>query len=270
VPFLTHQVPFEPTDHEVERYSDLVRSLGAIVETPETELRPLPDDRGSIDRLMEKHGVARGARIVGIFPGGGENPGTSMTIKRWAPEQYAQLGDRLCHEYGFAVVLVGNESEKELNEGIREAVVDSDRMFNLAGQLTLRQFIALAARCCLFVGGDSGPTHIAAAVGTPTLSLFGPSDPRLVAPRGRLHRYLWRQVHCSPCYTPVTVMDRRNFNGKDFVCWTGTHACMKELMINDVLQTIRDMLRETEKAGGLSEDQSSKNLQLRDIREVNT
>jgi lipopolysaccharide heptosyltransferase II len=270
VPFLTHQVPFEPTVHEVERYLDLVRSLGATVETPETELRPLCRDQESIDELMEKHGVAKGARVVGIFPGGGQNPGTFMTIKRWYPDQYSQLINNLCREYGYAVLLVGNDSEAELNERIRKAVADSCQVFNLAGQLTLRQFVALAARCCLFVGGDSGPTHIAAAVGTPTLSLFGPSNPRLVAPRGRLHRYLWRQVHCSPCYTPVTVMARRNLDGNDFVCWTGTHACMKELMVNDVLQTIREMMRETEKAGRSLENQSSEKVHLKDIREVNT
>jgi len=167
-----------------------------------------------------------------------------MTIKRWYVNQYIQLVEALCRKEDYVVVLVGHQADVELNDAICEAAGYSDRVINLAGQLNIRQLVALAGRCCLFVGGDSGPTHIASAAGAPTLSLFGPSDPRLVAPRGRLHRYLWKQVDCSPCYTPVTVMNKKNFRGKDFVCWTGTHACMTELTILDVLQVIREMTKE--------------------------
>jgi lipopolysaccharide heptosyltransferase II len=244
IPFLTHRAIFDPSVHEVERYLALLRVLGISVDTTETELRPLPEDQEFIEKLVEQYGVPGNVSLIGIFPGGGENPGTSMTIKRWYPDQYSRLIEELSREYGCPVALVGSKAEVELNEAIRGAVMSSNRVINLAGRLTLRQFIALAGRCCLFVGGDSGPTHIAAAVGAPTLSLFGPSDPRLVAPRGRLHRYIWKQVECSPCYTPLTVMDRKNFNGKDFVCWTRTHACMRELIIQDVLQTVREMMRD--------------------------
>ncbi|MGA9362797.1 MAG: glycosyltransferase family 9 protein [Bacteroidota bacterium] len=270
VPFLTHRAAFDPEVHEVERYLELVRSLDISVEEPKTELKPVSEDRESVDTLLERFGVARNAGLIGIFPGGGENPGTSMTIKRWYPDQYTRLVEILCREYNYAVALVGSKSDAELNEGIRGAVSESRRVFNLAGQLTLGQFIALAERCSLFVGGDSGPTHIAAAVGTPTLSLFGPSDPRLVAPRGRLHRYVWKQVHCSPCYTPLTVMNRKNFNGKDFVCWTGTHACMKNLVIDDVLQVIREMLGENARIGNSSEERMPKETQLKVIGDPNT
>jgi ADP-heptose:LPS heptosyltransferase len=99
---------------------------------------------------------------------------------------------------------------------------------------SLREMVALGSRCILFIGGDSGPTHLIAATGAPTISLFGPTDPRLVAPRGKQQIYLWKQPPCAPCYTPETVIQRQYFKGKTFICHTGTLECMKLLTVDEV------------------------------------
>ena len=240
--FLTESIIFDESAHEVDRYLKFLRILGLSANGIETELRPVDSDVQFVYELHQEHGIFPKNLIFGIFPGGGENPGSSMTIKRWPPEQFVRLVDSLTERYSCAVVLAGSKGEHELNESIRERIQNKERVFNYAGETNLRQFVALAKSFTVFVGGDSGPTHVAAAVGTPTVSIFGPSDPRLVAPRGQLHRYVWKQIECSPCYTPRTVVSKRYFRGNEFYCHTGTHACLKTLELEEVQKAIFDVI----------------------------
>jgi lipopolysaccharide heptosyltransferase II len=244
---LTHSVPFDERAHEVDRYLQVVASLSDTAQaaaTPgaRTELRPLEEDCVRVENLLRENGVMPNEMLLGLFPGGGENPGTSMTIKRWDVSSYAALIEQLFSRRKCKIALLGSKSEIELNESIRARATRPQHVLNLAGATNLRQFVALAARCALFIGGDSGPTHMAAAAGTPTISIFGPSDPRLVAPRGAHCRTVWQQVACSPCYTPLTVMDKRNFDGKNFLCHTGTLACMRQISVREVLDTALDLM----------------------------
>jgi ADP-heptose:LPS heptosyltransferase len=241
--FLTESVPFDDSAHEVDRYLSFLRILGLPTKGIETELRPLESDVQFVSELHRRNGISTGELIVGVFPGGGENPGSSMTIKRWPPGQYVRLINDLAKQYACTVVLVGSKSEHMLNVSIRESVRQKVRVFNYAGETNLRQFVALAKSFAVFVGGDSGPTHIAAAAGTPTVSIFGPSDPRLVGPRGPLHRSVWNHVECSPCYTPSTVRQKKYFRGNEFFCHTGTHACIKTLELEEVQHALADVMK---------------------------
>lgn len=239
---LTHSAEFDPTIHEVDRYLSIIDKLGIERSGTETELLPNKNDREYVTELLAERKARTDRMLIGVFPGGGENPGTSMVIKRWYPQYYAELINRLIAQFDCEVVLIGSKTEWELAEFIRGSVKNAGNVFNLAGKPNLRQLIALEARCSLFIGGDSGPTHIAAAVGTPSVMLFGPSDPRLVAPRGAHHRYAWKQPTCSPCYTPVSALDKKNMKGKEFVCWTGTHECMKNMSIEHVFSLVSELL----------------------------
>ncbi len=239
---LTKTVHFDENRHEVDRYLSMADALGISAAGNETELRPRTEDLQVVHDLLDTHQTANGDIVVGIFAGGGNNPGTWMPIKRWYPECYGQLINVLLQEFHYRVVLLGSESEKVLNDEILSYVKQPEQVLNLVGKTTLPRLIALASKCSLFIGGDSGPTHIAAAVGTPTIMLFGPSDPRLVAPRGRAVRYMWKRVECSPCYTPLTVMDKTRFRGNEFTCWTGTHECMGQITVADVLEEVRTLL----------------------------
>lgn len=176
-------------------------------------------------------------------------------IKRWEAENWSQLCQKILQEFDAHVVLLGGPSDLALNDKVAAAVqaatgdAVASRLTNIAGLTTLRELPALLAACTMAAGGDTGPMHIAAAVGTRTLLLFGPSDPRLVAPLQSTARYLWKQVECSPCYTPERVMDKNNFVGNVFGCHTGTHACLKTLTVVEVFDALRPWLEDPEGTG---------------------
>lgn len=239
--FLTRAVPFDANRYEVNRYLDLVSTLGIESSDTTTHLAPRAEDIASVAQKLTACGIEKDAPLVGLFPGGGENPGTSMPIKRWYPENYAALCRRLAASHAGAITLLGGPTDKELNASIQSSVSELNTI-NLAGEFSLRELPALMQRCRVVVGGDTGPLHMAAAVGTPTVFLFGPSDPRLVAPTQPNSVYLWKQPPCSPCYTPDSVMNKSNFNGKDFGCRTGTHECLRDLGVEDVYAAIERFL----------------------------
>jgi lipopolysaccharide heptosyltransferase II len=238
--FLTHPVIFDARMHETDRYLRLAATLGVLPDTRETEIHPDPKERQTIDLLFSHLRLDGNGLVVGILAGGGENPGTKMPIKRWNPDYYAKLCQRILDSSPATILFLGGESDKKVNARIIAELGNFKlRVRDVAGEISLRTLPALLQRCHLVIGGDSGPTHLAAAVGTPTIFLFGPSDPRLVAPEKANCTYLWKRVHCAPCYTPETVMQKRYFDGDSFICWTGTHECLETMSVEEVFASFQ-------------------------------
>jgi ADP-heptose:LPS heptosyltransferase len=179
---LTRRVTFDSGKHEVDRYLDVVTALGCEPAGAQTEMRVTKENEKSARELLQAHGVKPKDRIVAVLAGGGENPGTSMPTKRWAADRFARLIDEMVRRFQVKVLLVGGPGDEEVVSTVVSQI--RSQAVNLVGKTTFKQLAAVLRRCRLFIGGDSGPLHIAAAVGTPTVGIFGPSDPRLVAPRG--------------------------------------------------------------------------------------
>ncbi len=236
-------VPFDPASYEIDRYLALVRLLGAEVQGSGTEMHPDAARISQAGSLLQELGLDRGDPPVAFFPGGGENPGTSMTVKRWSPGHYARLAERVLAEYPGRILFLGGLSDEALIQGIIAEIHDGrERTTNLAGWVPFGLLPAFLRCCALVVGGDSGTLHLAAAVGVPTLFLFGPSDPRLVAPRMPNVRVLWKHPACSPCYTPETILEKSSFRGNTFICRTGTHECLEALTVDEVLEAVVGMM----------------------------
>jgi lipopolysaccharide heptosyltransferase II len=239
---LTVSVPYDETRHETERYLAILDALQIPPTDTHTELQPPVLDAERRQALLQRLGIPEGRQLIGLFPGGGENPGTIMTIKRWSLEDYAAVVRELIRDERNAVVLFGGVTDTAVNASLLALIGPGPHVVDLAGKTNLTELLQILGTLSVFVGGDTGPTHMAAAVGTPTVALFGPSDPRLVAPRGERSVYLWTRPACSPCYTPVTVLNRNNFVGKEFSCRTGTLECMKTITTRAVLEQIRKWL----------------------------
>jgi heptosyltransferase-2/heptosyltransferase-3 len=128
------------------------------------------------------------------------NTGGSWKTKRWPEEYFAETADQLA-ERGFNVLFVGGPSDKERVSYIINKVENKNKIFNLTGKTTLLELAAVLKRASLVVSGDTGPVHVAAAVGTNTLAIFGPSDEEKYAPRGRGKNILIKNVglECRPC-----------------------------------------------------------------------
>jgi ADP-heptose:LPS heptosyltransferase len=157
-------------------------------------------ERAAAWNHLAEHGVPAGATIVGL------HPGARFPTRRWAPEDFAALG-RLhlaARPRDWLIVFGGpGADEQELARTI-VARVASPRAIAIAG-VAVRRFAALVQLCRAFVAGDSGPVHVSAAVGTPTIGIFGRNEPERFFPylESEGHRALYARVWCSPCHRDV-------------------------------------------------------------------
>ncbi len=201
-PLLTEALPLPSTTHQVE----LGLRLAAHVAQRCPHRRPVPDppppvtfrvftsDEAAAEALLEREGLRDRPLLV-------VHPGSGSPLKAWPAERWALAAEALAAERDLALVLTGSAAERPLAEAIarqtrRRAVI-------LAGETPLGTLAALLRRAELVLGTDSGPLHLAAAVGTPTLRLYGPTDPRLFGPweprpSGR-HRVVQFDLPCIPC-----------------------------------------------------------------------
>ena len=167
------------TRHESRVYLDVVAMLGYPVPTdpPLPHLAPIPTAAERARALVDP---ARGRYVV-LHPGGAANPGTTMLEKRWPVERFTQLATALANR-GFTIVLSGGTGDVDLVETIRGKIGGA---VSLAGKADLRTTAEVIRHADLFVGGDTGVSHIAAAVGTPVVAVFGPTNPARYRPLGQ-------------------------------------------------------------------------------------
>jgi heptosyltransferase-2 len=213
-PFVSYATDFDYDKHEVLRNIDLVSAFGVKPDGEQMEYITTAYEDEQASDLLSQHKIPD--KYVIIIPGGGENPGTTMHIKRWPTEYFKEICDFIRQHYNLPVVAVGGPSEKELAESI-----GAD--YNLAGLTTFAGLAPILKRAALVISNDSGPLYLASAVGARTIGIYGPSSAQLVAPLVGSHRSVWFPVWCQPCYSPQTVT-RGNFS-----CHTGTWDCMKKL-----------------------------------------
>ncbi|MBI3932484.1 MAG: lipopolysaccharide heptosyltransferase II [Acidobacteria bacterium] len=152
---------------------------------------------------------ALGAEALGEDgPWVGLNPGAFYgSAKRWMPERYAAVGDRLARRRGVKVAIVGSAAERPLGESIAAAM--QAPALNLCGETTLAALVGALSRLRLLVTNDSGPMHLAAALGVPVVAVFGPTDWRETAPVGEGHRLVREPVECAPCRLRECPIDHR-------------------------------------------------------------
>ena len=168
---------------------------------------------------------------VAVFPGGGSNPGMNLTAKRWPLERYQELVRRLVRELDVEVLLIGGPEDIDLNQRLLEGLdVPAGAITNLAGKTTIGQLAAQLEQCALFIGNDSSPMHLAAAVGIPVIAIFGPTSPQEYGPYpldDPKHLALWHHPTGQPCF----------FLGKMQTCTACT--CMQSVTVDKVWDAVR-------------------------------
>jgi len=220
---LTWRVPLRPRRQEAEAALDLARAVGLDTSDARTEFHPVERDRQEVERLA----LPTDRPYVCLAPGGGVNPGTELTAKRWDAERFGALAVRLT-AHGYRPLLIGGPPDHEAAEMARAA--SNGTATDLCGRLSLTAVGALLQRSRLLVSNDTGVMHLAAAVGTPVVGLFGPTDPALYAPYGVHHRIIWHPRTCSPCFLqkerpPDCLLD-----------------CMKTISVDEVEAAALDLL----------------------------
>ncbi len=222
--------------HTVDQF---LLSLWPVVSPPDDPEDRVPrlyltlKDRSAARRLLREHGISPSRTLVTMHVGAEGFDGR----KQWAPERFAEVANGLIERFGAHVLLIGGKSDLPLAEETAELIPEGTTI--LAGEASLKVSGALIEHSALFVGNDSAPLHMAAAVGTPAVGIFGPSDWNQFHPLGK-PGYTQRVVHsdlpCSPCF---------HFLGNDppwvhNLCYT--RACLKAIAPQQVLDAAVELL----------------------------
>jgi heptosyltransferase-2 len=207
--------------HHAEYYLHLVRELGIPrPANPALRLHVTEEEKDAMAARLASMGIPKGGKIIGINPGA-----TYGSSKRWYPERFAAVADALSEEWGASVALMGSVPEMPLSAEIEAAM--RRRPVNLAGRTTVRELMALLSHCSFLVTNDSGPMHVAAALGVPLAAIFGPTDWRATSPWTQRAKVVRVDVDCSPCR--LRECDRG-------------HECMLGVTADMVVTAARDLV----------------------------
>lgn len=221
--FHTDRVQFNRYWHVARNFRVLAGGENGLNVTAQ-DTRPLRFDERDEARAFDT--VARaGVDPESAFAVLNPNAGALSLERRWPAAMFIELGQRLVREQGWSIVLIGSQSEREYTEAIRTRIGDP-RVANLAGRLGTAELAAVFAQSAVVVSNDSGPMHIAAAMGAPTLGLFGPETPVMYGPIGLRARALYRPPPCSPC---INVHDNKLSS-----CIFGEAQCLVGLSVDEV------------------------------------
>jgi len=197
---LTHKVPLSTGSRRYlgDINLDLVRILGLPAGSPELDLFLQADELKSAQRLLPDK--TAGPRLVGIAPGGGQNPLEQISVKQWPPEHYVKLLIRLSRLFPLIFVLLGDRHDTAIEAIAAQVAGHGVQTLNLRGRTTLRELAAVIQQLDLLITNDSSPLHLAVALKTPVVSLFGPTAAWALCPSGPRRLALQSPAACSPCY----------------------------------------------------------------------
>ncbi|MCI5167369.1 MAG: glycosyltransferase family 9 protein [Candidatus Electrothrix sp. GM3_4] len=223
---LTHRVPYPGLCHKVDYHLYLVRYLGCPTEGAKAELFLTAEEEQKIVSILRDQGIT--GPFIAV------HPGSRLVLKRWFPDRFAQVCENLFQQYRLPVVLVGAAEEVLLTEGIQATLQGQQNQqcqaVSLAGALNIRQLAALLGRAALFLCNDSAPMHIAAAMKTPTLAIFGPSKSVETAPYSPAGKVVEKDYPCR------FTCDESHCLHAEY------HACLQEITVQDVQQAAEEIL----------------------------
>ena len=209
--------------HEIDYNLDVVRAVGIVAKDKQLYMPVKPEDEKIIDRFFILNDLGKDERIVAI------HPGASCLSKHWPAYRFGRVADELMDKHKIKVVIIGGpaaaKTVKEVETGmLRQPIV-------LSEEHSLGEVAALLKRCKLFISNDSGPVHIAVAVGTPTISIFGRCDPGLSpgrwGPVGSRDIVLHKDVGCKECLAHNCKL---------------SFKCLDAISVNDVLSAAERLL----------------------------
>lgn len=188
--------------HQIGYYLEMVRALGCEPAGRDVRLRPGRDYADLAGTLLTRFGIDENRPLIGIAPGAAYGP-----AKKWFPERFAAVADRLSNESGAQGILFGSTGDRESTAAVQKNA--RHPLIDIAGKTNLKEAISLISRCALFISNDSGLMHVAGALGVPTVAIFGSTNPATTSPAGKRSVVVHHDIHCSPCLKPVCPTDFR-------------------------------------------------------------
>jgi heptosyltransferase II len=214
---LTHGVPVgrkERRLHHTDYYLTMLEKLGIDGGSRRLFLALAEDEKSWAEGVL---GEGAWAAI---------NPGAAYgSAKRWIPERFAAVADAMTLEFGMRTLLTGGPGEREIGLEIEKHSIQ--KPINMIGKTSVRQMMALLAHCRIMITNDSGPMHVAAAMGTPVVALFGSTDHTTTSPLSENCQIVRKPIECAPCLKRQCPTD---------------HRCMEAITVEDVVMAARDIL----------------------------
>lgn len=219
--WLTRIAPYLGLQHEVERKMGIIRYLSPAASLPSNlrlEIAVNADNKRQADEVLSRNGVKTTDEFTVIHPFAGWEP------KQWPADRFSAIARYLTEKFKHHVIIVGSSRDGE--PAARIVARSGPQVKNLTG-LSLKTMAAVIARARLFIGNDSGPMHIACAVQTPVIALFGQNTPERYGPWQNKNITIYHPVECSPC--PQTSCSRRP-------------SCMEMITVDEVKEAIERIL----------------------------
>ncbi len=203
--------------HAIDLYLKFAEYLGCHFTSWNGNIPVSQNNKESIDQVLGKNGNKKKPLVI-------INPMAKWKTKLWEAERFALLADRLQNDLSCEVIFTGSGHDRATIEGISSMMKKEPH--NLAGRTSLKDLAYLFTRSTVLVTTDTGPMHIAAAVGCPVVALFGPTAPWRTGPYGRGHRVVRAEMDCSPCFKKKC----------DHM------TCMKEIMVEEVFEAAKSII----------------------------
>ncbi len=220
---LTHRVQLNSEIkklHQIDYYLEMVKALDCIAVNRELHLETKINRHDALSVLQE---YVPGPKkdIIGISPGATYGP-----AKRWFPERFAAVADKIAASFDGRIILLGGKADWDAAEDVRKLAQTG--LLNLAGKTNLKEAVYLISQCRLFISNDSGLMHIAGALNIPTIAIFGSTNPQTTSPVGNSSIVVRKAVSCSPCLKKICPIDFR---------------CMDLISVEDVFAVAQNILR---------------------------
>ncbi len=211
----------DPIEHQFR----VLKSAGIKPVDKSLDLWPSPSDAERVDILFQENWIKPSHSLIGI----NVRASSRWNSKNWPAKRIAELCDRLAKEFNMRVVLTGTKEDALFIEKIKG--LTASKPVVAAGRTAVMELASLIKRCKAYITPDSAPMHIASALGTPFIALFGPTDPvRHVAP-SKYHIVIKKDLKCSPCYNPN--------------CSKG-YKCMNSIEVEEVFTAVKNILSKSE------------------------
>jgi heptosyltransferase-1 len=208
---------FDYNKHALDRYLTVAEYLDCSLDSWKGDIPIRSSDRQAVEHFLREHSLD-GEVLVAI------NPVAKWDTKLWEEERFAFLADRLQEELSCKVIFTGSREDRPVIARIIERMGTTP--LDLTGRTGLKELACLYSQCKFVISTDTGPMHIAAAVGTPVLALFGPTAPWRTGPYGKGHRVIREEIPCSPC-----------FKKKCF-----EQICMRGISVDRVFESAKEFL----------------------------
>lgn len=210
--------------HELEYNLDLVRFLGIEARDKNLFMPIKEESEKYVEELLKKEGIEENSKLLAI------HPGASCPSKIWPEVRFVEVADKLIEKYSFQVLIIAGSRDLNLAQNLIKNM--KYKAINLVGKTSISQLASVLKRCKLFISNDSGPVHIASAVGTPVISIFGRSQkglgPNRWGPLGKKDKFLHKDIGCIECLAHNCVKRFR---------------CLDAISVDDVVKVAEEVLK---------------------------